>query len=310
MALPTLVMPIAGRIASLPVKRKLSKFRELISPIYNARVQQIVSNTEGEKEKDDTADAPYDHLQLILEFAQQKRPSEFNSLHEIANRIVVSNFGGIHQSAIHLGMMVLDLLDSNPEFNTISALREEFERAIYSDGDPNKWTKAKLANLIKTDSLGRETMRLHTFAGRSVFRKVLVDNLRTPGPDSVILPKGTMFSLLSKAPHLDEETYEDPLKFDPFRFSRMRETPGQPSVSFVTASMDYLPFGHGKHACPGRFILDFELKMFFCYFLRNYDVEWPGEYGGKRPPNYYLTEACFPPKGARMRIRKREVPAF
>ncbi|KAM7207919.1 cytochrome p450 [Naviculisporaceae sp. PSN 640] len=311
MALPPIFMPVAGRIASLPVKTKLSKFRKFIQPVYNERVQQLTTSTGTKQQVGDTPPKPYDHLQLILEFAHKNRPEEFASLHEIANRIVVSNFGGIHQSAIHLGVMVLDLLASDSEFNTISALREEFKRVIYSDGgNSDKWTKAKLASLTKTDSLGRETMRLHTFAGRSVFRKVLVDNLQTP--DGTVLPKGTMFSLLAKAPHLDSDIYQDPLKFDPFRFSRMREIhgPSSPPVSFVTASTDYLPFGHGKHACPGRFILDFELKMFFCYLLRGYDVEWPEQYGGKRPPNYYLTEACFPPKGARIRIRKREAPAF
>jgi len=43
--------------------------------------------------------------------------------------------------------------------------------------------------------------------------------------------------------------------------------------------------------------------------LSHYDIEWPKEYNGKRPPNTYVTEACFPPAGARMRVRKRETRA-
>lgn len=247
----------------------------------------------------------------------------------------MSNLGGIHQTAIHLAVIWLDLLGSDAEFNTVSHLREEFKQVTYSDGDPDKWTKQKIANMIKADSLGRETLRLHTFGGRTMFRRVLVDGLRTE--DGIEIPKETMFSVMSKMPHTDEDTYEEPFKYDPFRFSRVREQqasilegngngnrngkhsgsgktdkgskPSSP-VTFVSTSPDYLAFSLGKHACPGRFILDFEMKMMLCYLLKHYDIEWPEDYAGKRPENVYITEACFPPKGARMRVRRRAVAAF
>ncbi|KAJ8132212.1 hypothetical protein O1611_g1406 [Lasiodiplodia mahajangana] len=64
--------------------------------------------------------------------------------------------------------------------------------------------------------------------------------------------------------------------------------------------------GHGKHACPGRFLVDFELKMIIAYVLMNYDVEFPPEYKGKRPQNHWLTDACFPPEDVRIRVRRKE----
>ena len=153
---------------------------------------------------------------------------------------------------------------------------------------------------------------MHTFGGRTLFRKVIVDGVKTQ--DGIEIPKGTMFSVLSKMPQTDEATFEDALKYDPFRFSRIRESAAAEGksaapVSFVTVSPDHLPFGHGKHACPGRFILEFEMKMLMCYLLSHYDIEWPDEYNGKRPSNVYITEACFQPSGARMRVRKRVTPA-
>jgi cytochrome P450 len=51
------------------------------------------------------------------------------------------------------------------------------------------------------------------------------------------------------------EIYPDPEVFDGFRFSKLRESEESGSAKFqvVTTSLDYLPFGHGRHACPGRF---------------------------------------------------------
>ena len=49
--------------------------------------------------------------------------------------------------------------------------------------------------------------------------------------------------------HDDDNNYEHADKFDPFRFARMREIPGETlKHQFVTTSPEYIPFGHGKLA--------------------------------------------------------------
>lgn len=131
---------------------------------------------------------------------------------------------------------------------------------------------------------------------------VMVDGFTTPeGHD---LPKGTIISFMSHMAQTDDETFEDPYKFDPWRFSRVREaaakkdgseTVSGAGVTFVSTGPNHLPFGHGKHACPGRFLVDFELKMIISYLLTHYDLEFGEEYGGKRPPNRWLAEAILPP---------------
>jgi hypothetical protein len=51
------------------------------------------------------------------------------------------------------------------------------------------------------------------------------------------------------------EIYPDPEVFDGFRFSKLRESEESGSAKYqvITTTLDYLPFGHGRHACPGRF---------------------------------------------------------
>lgn len=108
---------------------------------------------------------------------------------------------------------------------------------------------------------------------------------------------------------MDEDNYEEPLKYDPFRFSRHREAPSsadkEKKPTFVTTAPHHLPFGHGKHACPGRFLVDFELKMIIAYVLTNYDIRFPEEYGNKRPPNKWLMEVNMPPKGVQLLVKRR-----
>jgi len=259
-----------------------------------------------EQEESKKPDGPLDQLTRMLRFARDKRPHEYGDLDSIARRIAAANFGSTHQASIQVTHLLLDILGSDAEHNTIAVLRDEMNKVLCSDGNPT-WTKAKVAKMVKADSAARETLRLHTFGGRSIMRKVVAPGgAKVDGHDGLVLPQGTYFSFLSRGAHVDGETYEDPLKYDPFRFSRVRERSNDATLSFVTTSLDLAAFGHGKHACPGRFIVDFEMKMFIAYILLDYDVEFPSEYGGKRPENVWVTEAQFPPPGVRMRFRRKE----
>ncbi len=129
-------------------------------------------------------------------------------------------------------------------------------------------------------------------------------------PTGQHLPKGTVISFLGRPAQVDPELLEDAAKFDPFRFSRMREMAQSrneniPAVSLVTTSAEFLLFGHGKHACPGRFLVEFELKMILAYVLQNYHLTFPPDYEEKRPANIWLAEAVMPPPGARIRVKRR-----
>lgn len=58
------------------------------------------------------------------------------------------------------------------------------------------------------------------------------------------------------------DIYEDPEKFDGYRFLNRRKVPGLEMKSqLVSTSTDHLGFSHGKHACPGRFFAANEVKI-------------------------------------------------
>ena len=63
------------------------------------------------------------------------------------------------------------------------------------------------------------------------------------------IPANTLMVAAATATHLDEDNYENPEVFNPWRFSDMREEEGGAlKHQFVSTALDYVPFGHGKHA--------------------------------------------------------------
>ena len=106
-----------------------------------------------------------------------------------------------------------------------------------------------------------------------------------------------MISAPSNCLHLDDNIYENAAKFDPFRFARMRETEGEGTKhQFVSTSLDYLPFGHGRNAwyvlfrgfscalldaqlvvSPGRFFVANQMKTMLAHIVLAYDVKLEGK---------------------------------
>jgi cytochrome P450 len=68
------------------------------------------------------------------------------------------------------------------------------------------------------------------------------------------------------------EVYSTPEQFDPYRYLNLRSKEGQENRwQFVTTSEDHLGFGHGMHACPGRFFASNEVKIALVFLLLRFD---------------------------------------
>lgn len=306
-ATPRVLRPIFGPIFSWNLHRNIERIKKHFEPLYRQRLRELEGN--GGKDSDHKSSEPQDLVQMMLRYAQKERPQELYDLDIMTKRLCFANFAAVHQTSILVSNMLLNIISSDAKFDTISTLRNEIHRVVGTENH-GKWTKYQVAQMVKCDSVARETLRLNSFSNRGLFRKVLVDGLVTE--EGIRLPKGSYISFLGHPLQRDPESFENPLQYDPFRFSRVREEaaddegkPGLTNLSFVSTSPQHLPLGHGNHSCPGRFLVDFELKMIIAHILAKYDLEFPVEYDGKRPGNVWLAEAYSLPPDARIRVKRR-----
>ncbi|KAK2746282.1 hypothetical protein FQN55_005710 [Onygenales sp. PD_40] len=332
----------------LPVFYQTHKLQKFLNPIIKRRLECLSQHQQSPEMKEDPngndtiegneGPEPEDQLQMHLRYAQTERPRELEDIGSLSYRIIINNLGTMHQTTMMPTNAIFNILASNPEYDTINLLREEIASVLprecyilpylnstsrISDTRPDSlWTKSTLSSLTLTDSVLRETLRLNGFFHRVVGRKVVHDNVQLPleGGTSVHLPKGAMVSILGLGVHRDQDIYEDPMKFDPWRFARQQknnenqQNDSFTSLSLTATSAHNLIFGYGRHACPGRFLADAKLKILLVLLLMNYDLALVGENGsvnggGKRPSNQWIMEVSFPPTGRKGRIlaRRRSV---
>jgi cytochrome P450 len=301
--LPKSWRPYFAPFLTLPMHYHAFFIRILLKPTYDQRIKILNNLPENDVPE------PLDHLQMMMKYAQKDRPKEFN-LKDIAKRVGISNIGSIHQSSIAMTNIIFNILESDAKYDTIALIRSEITNFFTSDG--GKWKKANVAKMYKLDSIIRETLRIHSFGNRGVMRQVKVDNLVTE--DGFLLPKGAEVSILAHPSQTDPDNFPNPDEFDPFRFSRSREAAVANNTgentsqnAFISTGATHLAFGHGKHACPGRFILDFELKMMLCCVFGRYDLTLPEAYKGKRPPVKWVAEAQMLQSWGDVLVKRREV---
>ena len=121
--------------------------------------------------------------------------------------------------------------------------------------------------------------------------------------DGTTIPRNSI--LLVPAERMwDASIYPSPEQFEPYRFLKLRETPGhETSAQLVSPSSEHMGFGFGKHACPGRFFAANEIKIALCHILLKYDIQLPEGCKDPRPIVRGLGLSAEP--RAEMEIRRR-----
>ncbi|KZT08802.1 cytochrome P450 [Laetiporus sulphureus 93-53] len=283
---PTILKPLVGRL--LPWSRRtIRRFSAMVKPAIEERIKQL------EEHGRDWGDKPNNYMTWLVEEAMGAGKTVDSDL--VMQALLFSNFAAMHSSSTSI-THALFTLAANPEH--IHPLREEVESVIKTEG----WTRIALDKMWKLDSFMRESQRMNGVACISIIRKALKDVTLS---DGTVIPAGTIVGSAADATHYDDESYNIPHDFKPYRFSNMRaKESDRIKHQYVSTSPEYIPFGHGKHACPGRFFVANELKAVLAYIVLNYDVKFGGD--GTRPSNHWFGILIVPDPTAEVMFRKRQ----
>ena len=295
------VRPLVAPLITLQTRSCEGRFARVLIPEIERRLREYDDGEKGSKNND--------FLQWSLEQAKDSGDPAMWKPRTLASRILLMNMVSIHTSSLTFTNVILDLVSSKSEY--IEELRTEVATVLNECG--GVWTKAALARMIKLDSVFRESARLNTSVAVGLRRKVVAKEGLTP-PSGVHIPYGNICAVPSLAVLTDDRVYPDAGTFHPFRFVEQRhdiDTGDRPKdhvtstrLTFPATSNDYLAFGNGRQACPGRFFAASELKLMLAYVLMNYDLEMLGT----RPPGRWIGVLRIPATDATIRVRRRKIP--
>ncbi|TFK21838.1 cytochrome P450 [Coprinopsis marcescibilis] len=272
---PKSVRPLVNRL--LPtIENSVAKGMKYLGPMIKERKAQF-EHQEG--------NVPDDFLQWMLEDATEEEDQDDR---ELGVRVLTLNFVSVHTTSTTICQATIDLA-AYPQYQ--DELRAEAEAVVKEHG----WTKEGLDKMIKIDSFIKESQRLHPVSTTLQDRLVTRDYTFKNG---VTLPKGTNIAL--DIEHGNRQ-YTDPATFDPWRFYNIQRETDKPS-SMTTLAPEFLSFGHGRHACPGRFFAAYEAKIALAWLLLKYDLKLKS---GTRVPDILFGPTRLPNPKNKVLLRRR-----
>ncbi|KIK94711.1 hypothetical protein PAXRUDRAFT_429265 [Paxillus rubicundulus Ve08.2h10] len=297
---PKVLAPLIARfMTSIPASAR--RGMKHLGPIVQERRKHL------EEYGTNWADKPNDFLSWLMDHPE----AAGRSINHLTRSILSINLAAIHSSSSSFTQALYNLA-ANPQY--MQPLREEVESIVEKYG----WSKGALAKMRRVDSFLKETQRMegigcgdfapYSYAGNfsltlpvSLSRKAMKDFSFS---DGTVLPKGTMVATASQTIHLDDGVYEDATKFDPFRFANKHEEDGDGAkLSYVSTNADYLAFGYGRHACPGRFFAAIELKSMLAHVVLSYDIKL--EDTATRPRSWHFGVNIVAHPTAKVAFRRR-----
>lgn len=303
-------LPITATLLSRvwePLRPMVAPFMTLQNRFFERRfvralLPEIESRMNGRVRKND-------FLQWSMDHARESSDPKMYTPKALATRILLMNMVSIHTSSLTFVNVILDLLSSDP--GTVDELRAEIATVL--EEHDSVWSKRSLARMVKLDSVFRESARLNTSVAVGLRRKVIAKEGITT-PSGVHLPFGNYCAVPNLSVLSDANIYPEPETFKPWRFAEIRrdiDTGDRPKdhlasarLTFPATSNDYLTWGNGRQACPGRFFATTELKLMLAYILLNYDFEMLM----KRPVGTWVGIIRTPAMNAKIRVRRKKMP--
>ncbi|KAI9172702.1 Cytochrome P452 monooxygenase [Paramyrothecium foliicola] len=297
--LPLPLQPVAAPVLTAYDKFQYRRIAGFIKPIIQARAAQF-----GPEAVKTNMSQPNDFIQWSIKDAYRNNENPCDPSDLVSKRFAVVTWAAIQSTAITITNALIDIAYHPDSLDIQAQLREEALRAARAEPASTRWSRASIAKLPKIDSVLTESLRLWGFVSRGVTKTVMAKEGITI-PSGEHLPYRSKVGVANYGPQHDPKVYGEKsgFEFDPFRFSRSKDEGPLSGLSFVTTGEYYMGFSHGRHACPGRYFANHQLKLLLAQIVMRYDIEPIKE---SRPPNVWFNNSLGPPLGAVLRVKRRE----
>ncbi|RIA90705.1 cytochrome P450 [Glomus cerebriforme] len=258
------------RFGGQEVKKLQKIVIEKIKPNIEERIKQ-------ERKCGDDWKPPVDCIQFLLN--QPNVDKENIDYVWISGQLLAITFASMSTTVTSINNFLLDYA-SRPEY--WNSLFEEQEKI-----NPNNdkiMNLDQLSKMEKLDSFLKESFRLsgNVF---SLIHRIIGPELKFS--NGYQLQKGSHVGIYLKNVHHNDENYGP----DSNEFDGCRHLGKNSPASKV--SRDFLQFGMGRHACPGRNFAINEIKMVTSILIKKYKITTATK-SGKRPSNFVISGVAFP----------------
>lgn len=220
-------------------KKEIAVFDDLIYGIINER------RNSGESKPD--------LLQMLMDVEDADTGERMTDL-QLRDELITL-FSAGHETSANALAWTWYLLAQNPEI--VQKLRAEVNTVLADGRMP---TFEDLRKLSYTKQVIDEGMRLYPPAwvvGRRAEKEIIINDYKIPKGRNVLLE----IYLMHRSPDL----WENPLTFDPDRFS--------PEAVKNRNSNQYLPFGAGPRMCIGNHFAVMEMQLLMAAMVQRFDFE-------------------------------------
>ncbi|KAL8632816.1 hypothetical protein Q9189_001521 [Teloschistes chrysophthalmus] len=235
-------------------------------------------------------------LQWMIDIA---RDNEENP-RTLAQQALFLALAAIHTTTIVTTQVLFDL-GARPEY--IQPIRDEILQALEDEGKEvgkDGWQKSALDKMPKLDSFMKESPRL---APQTLFAFSRVALSPITLSDGFHLPRGTHFTIPSANLLQDPSIIPNPEAFDGFRYYNASSQSTERQNQFTATDSNNLSFGHGKYACPGRYLASYKIKLIVAMLLVRYDIGFPK--GKGRPRSISYADNMFPDPTGEILLKER-----
>lgn len=294
--LPEMLQPVFAPLLAIPLAVvKWLALRKCL-PLIRQRMLDF-DHQLRKKEAEKDARVPNDMLQWLIVQNAHKPPTERLTAWDIGGRLCLFELFAVHTTSTTLGTALLDILLNPSRTAILTELRQEAVEILpYLPTDPKK-----AREMLKMDSLLRETLRIHSMFAHGMTRQVMpAEGIRIPDSDLwlpqgshvaalVIPPQATLLNRLGEGGGRGGGE-DDGWEWKPFRYydqtrekkssslgDETQEQLNRKQTPTTQISSSFLSFGLGKHSCPGRFFAVQTLKLMLGYLITRYEFELPEE---------------------------------